>query len=88
MLYKVRSCTFSEMFALIFELKKVQSGPVEDLFGEYSGRWCILENTNLFCYSDNTCTHLREHIQASNILSIQVVQDAKYKYRQELFKLT
>lgn len=40
----------------------------------------------MFCYSDNTCSHLREHIQASNILSVQVVQDAKYKYRQELFK--
>ncbi|XP_066157083.1 arf-GAP with Rho-GAP domain, ANK repeat and PH domain-containing protein 1 isoform X1 [Euwallacea fornicatus] len=62
-------------------LYKVQGGPVEDLFGEYSGRWCVLENSDLFCYSDNTCQHLREHIAASNILSIQVLQDAKYKYK-------
>ncbi|CAG9770406.1 unnamed protein product [Ceutorhynchus assimilis] len=62
-------------------LYKVQGGPVEDLFGEYSGRWWVLENSDLFCYSDNTCMHLKEHFSASSILSIQLLQDAKYKYR-------
>lgn len=62
-------------------LYKVQGGPVEDLFGEYSGRWCVLENSDLFCYSDNTCVHLKEHFPSSNVLSIQLLQDAKYKYR-------
>lgn len=62
-------------------LYKVQSGPVEDLFGEYSGRWCVLENSNVICYSDNTCQHLKEHFPAQNILSIQILQDKKYNYR-------
>ncbi|CAG9856103.1 unnamed protein product [Phyllotreta striolata] len=62
-------------------LYKVQNGPVEDLFGEYSGRWCILENSSLLCYSDNTCQHLKEHFPAQNILSIQLLQDKKYNYR-------
>lgn len=62
-------------------LYKIQSGPVEDLFGEYSGRWCILENSNFVCYSDNTCQHLKEHFRAQNILSVQILQDKKYNYR-------
>ncbi|KAH1008777.1 uncharacterized protein LOC109539383 isoform X1 [Dendroctonus ponderosae] len=62
-------------------LYKVQGGPVEEIFGEYSGRWCVLENADLFCYADNTCLHLKEHFPAANILSIQLLQDAKYKYR-------
>ncbi|XP_018563544.1 arf-GAP with Rho-GAP domain, ANK repeat and PH domain-containing protein 1 [Anoplophora glabripennis] len=62
-------------------LYKIQSGPVEDLFGEYSGRWCVLENSNFVCYSDNTCQHLKEHFRAENILSIQILQDKKYNYR-------
>lgn len=62
-------------------LYKVQSGPVEDLFGEYSGRWCILENSNFIGYSDNSCQHLKEHFPAQNILSIQILQDKKYNYR-------
>ncbi|CAH1958962.1 unnamed protein product [Acanthoscelides obtectus] len=62
-------------------LYKVQSGPVEDLFGEYSGRWCIIEHAKFLCYSDNTCQHLREHFTAQNILSIQLLQDKKYNYR-------
>ncbi|XP_030762777.1 arf-GAP with Rho-GAP domain, ANK repeat and PH domain-containing protein 1 [Sitophilus oryzae] len=64
-------------------LYKVQSGPVEDFFGEYSGRWCVLENNDLVCYSDNTCSSIKEHFPASNILSIQLLQDPKYKYRHE-----
>lgn len=62
-------------------LYKVQNGPVEDLLGEYSGRWCILEKSNFVCYSDNTCQHLKEHFSTSNILSIQILQDKKYNYR-------
>nr|CAH7712994.1 unnamed protein product [Callosobruchus chinensis] len=62
-------------------LYKVQSGPVEDLFGEYSGRWCIIEHGKFLCYSDNTCQNLREHFSAENILSIQLLQDKKYNYR-------
>lgn len=62
-------------------LYKIQSGPVEDLFGEYSGRWCVLENSNFVCYSDNSCQHLKEHFRAENILSIQILQDKKYNYR-------
>ncbi|XP_076272951.1 rhoGAP_ARAP and RA_ARAPs domain-containing protein RhoGAP15B isoform X2 [Rhynchophorus ferrugineus] len=64
-------------------LYKVQSGPVEDFFGEYSGRWCILENEDLFCYSDNTCSSLKEHFPASSILSVQLLQDPKYRYENE-----
>lgn len=62
-------------------LYKVQNGPVEDLFGEYSGRWCVLERSNFICYSDNTCQNLKEHFPAQNILSIQILQDQKYNYR-------
>lgn len=62
-------------------LYKVQNGPVEDLFGEYSGRWCVLEKSNFICYSDNTCQHLKENFTAPNILSIQILQDKKYNYR-------
>lgn len=62
-------------------LYKVQNGPVEDLFGEYSGRWCVLEKGNFICYSDNTCQHLKEHFSSQNILSIQILQDQKYNYR-------
>lgn len=62
-------------------LYKVQNGPVEDLFGEYSGRWCVLEKSNFMCYSDNTCQNLKEHFLAQNILSIQLLQDKKYNYR-------
>lgn len=62
-------------------LYKVQNGPVEDLFGEYSGRWCILENSSLLCYSDNTCQNLKEHFPVQNILSVQLLQDKKYNYK-------
>ncbi|XP_072397147.1 arf-GAP with Rho-GAP domain, ANK repeat and PH domain-containing protein 2 [Diabrotica undecimpunctata] len=62
-------------------LYKVQNGPVEDLFGEYSGRWCILENSNFLCYSDNTCQNLKENFTGQNILSIQLLQDKKYNYK-------
>ncbi|XP_056637370.1 arf-GAP with Rho-GAP domain, ANK repeat and PH domain-containing protein 2 [Diorhabda sublineata] len=62
-------------------LYKVQNGPVEDLFGEYSGRWCILENSSLLCYSDNSCQNLKEHFPAQNILSVQLLQDKKYNYK-------
>ncbi|KAJ8957081.1 hypothetical protein NQ318_007294 [Aromia moschata] len=62
-------------------LYKVQGGPVEDLFGEYSGRWCILENSNFLCYSDNSCNNLKEHFPAQSLLSIQILQDKKYNYR-------
>lgn len=62
-------------------LYKVQSGPVEDLFGEFSGRWCVLENSNLVCYSDNTCDNVKEHFPTENILSVQILLDQKYRYR-------
>ncbi|XP_023014900.2 rhoGAP_ARAP and RA_ARAPs domain-containing protein RhoGAP15B [Leptinotarsa decemlineata] len=62
-------------------LYKVQNGPVEDLFGEYSGRWCVLENSSLMCYSDNSCQNLKENFPSQNILSIQILQDKKYNYR-------
>lgn len=62
-------------------LYKVQNGPVEDLFGEYSGRWCVLEKSNFICYSDNTCQHFKENFTAQNILSVQILQDKKYNYR-------
>lgn len=62
-------------------LYKVQSGPVEDLFGEFSARWCVLENWHLVCYSDNTCDSVKEYFPMENILSIQILQDQKYKYR-------
>lgn len=62
-------------------LYKVQSGPVEDLFGEFSARWCVLENWHLVCYSDNTCDSVKEHFPMESILSIQILQDQKYKYR-------
>lgn len=62
-------------------LYKVQSGPVEDLFGEFSGRWCVLENSNLICYSDNSCDGIKEHIPMESILSIQILLDQKNRYR-------
>lgn len=62
-------------------LYKVQSGPVEDLFGEFSARWCVLENWHLVCYSDNTCDSVKEHFPMESILSIQILQDQKYKYK-------
>lgn len=62
-------------------LYKVQSGPVEDLFGEFSARWCVLENWHLVCYSDNTCDSVKEHFPMESVLSIQILQDQKYKYR-------
>ncbi|EFA00372.1 arf-GAP with Rho-GAP domain, ANK repeat and PH domain-containing protein 1 [Tribolium castaneum] len=62
-------------------LYKVQSGPVEDLFGEYSGRWCILQNSNFICYSDSTCDTVKEHFPAESILSVQILQDPKFKYK-------
>lgn len=62
-------------------LYKVQSGPVEDLFGEFSARWCVLENWHLVCYSDNTCDSVKEHFTMESVLSIQILQDQKYKYR-------
>lgn len=62
-------------------LYKVQSGPVEDLFGEYSGRWCILEKLTFICYSDNSCDTVKENFPAASILSIQILQDSKFKYK-------
>lgn len=66
-------------------LYKVQSGPVEDLFGEFSGRWCVLENSNLVCYSDNSCDSVKEHIPMENILSVQILLDQKNRYKYGLF---
>lgn len=62
-------------------LYKVQSGPVEDLFGEYSGRWCVLQHTNFICYADSSCDSIKEHFPAESILSIQILQDPKFKYK-------
>lgn len=62
-------------------LFKVQNNPVEDLFKEYSSRWCVLENSKLICYSDATCSSIKEYFDGKNILSVQIIQDSKYKYR-------
>jgi Arf-GAP/Rho-GAP domain/ANK repeat/PH domain-containing protein 1 len=62
-------------------LYKVQGGPVEDLFGEYSGRWCVLQNSNFICYADSTSESIKEHFPAESVLSIQILQDPKFKYK-------
>lgn len=54
---------------------------VENLFGEYGGRWCVLEGNNLICYFDNTCDTIKEHFTMNSILSVQIIIDQKYKYR-------
>ncbi|XP_018335487.1 arf-GAP with Rho-GAP domain, ANK repeat and PH domain-containing protein 1 [Agrilus planipennis] len=64
-------------------LYKITSGPVEDLFGEFSARWCILETGNFYCYSDNVSDTIKEHFPMENIMSIQVLLDQKFKYRYE-----
>lgn len=62
-------------------LYKVTSGPVEDLFGEFSARWCILENGRFTCFSDNSSENVKENFSMDVILSIQVLLDQKFKYR-------
>ncbi|CAH0546516.1 unnamed protein product [Brassicogethes aeneus] len=62
-------------------LFKVISNPVEGLFSEYNCRWCVLESSNLICYSDSAYSSVKESFKGSSILSIQLLQDAKYKYR-------
>lgn len=54
---------------------------VENLFGEYGARWCVLEGNNLICYYDNTCDNTKENFNMNSILSIQIIIDQKYKYK-------
>lgn len=62
-------------------LYKITNGPVEDLFGEFNARWCILENGTFICYSDNTGDTIKENFLMENILSIQALVDQKFKYK-------
>lgn len=62
-------------------LYKVQNGPVEDLFGEYSGRWCMLENGNFVCYSNNSCENIKEHFPIDTILSVETVKHPRLKLK-------
>ena len=62
-------------------LYKVTNGPVEDLFGEFGSRWCVLEDQAFLCHQDNTCNTVKENIPLASILSVQILQDQKYKYR-------
>ncbi|KAK9877230.1 hypothetical protein WA026_016977 [Henosepilachna vigintioctopunctata] len=68
-------------------LYKVQNGPVEDLFGEYSGRWCILENGNMICYSNNSCEHIKEHFPVDTILSVEYVKHPRLKLKSDNYEL-
>lgn len=68
-------------------LYKVQNGPVEDLFGEYSGRWCILECNSLICYSSNTCENIKEHFPIDSILSIEVMHNPKLRHKLDNYDL-
>ncbi|KAL3284888.1 hypothetical protein HHI36_019024 [Cryptolaemus montrouzieri] len=68
-------------------LYKVQNGPVEDLFGEYSGRWCILENGNFVCYSNNTCENVKENFSIDTILSIESVKHPRLKLKSDNYEL-
>lgn len=62
-------------------LYKVTNGPVEDLFGEFTARWCILENGRFTCFSDNTSENVKENFSMDVILSVQTLLDQKFKYR-------
>lgn len=54
---------------------------VENLFGEYGARWCVLEGNNLVCYYDNTCENTKEIFPMDTILSVQIILDHKFKYK-------
>lgn len=54
---------------------------VENLFGEYGARWCVLEGKNLVCYYDNSCENAKETFPMGNILSVQIIVEQKYKYK-------
>lgn len=54
---------------------------VENLFGEYGARWCVLECKHLVCYYDNTCENAKETFAMDSILSVQIILDQKYKYK-------
>lgn len=62
-------------------LYKVTNGAVEDLFGEFNSRWCILEGTLFLCHLDSSCNTIKENFPLDSILSIQILQDPKYKYK-------
>lgn len=64
-------------------LYKVTNRPVEDFFGEFSARWCVLNGMSFTCYSDNTCDVSKECFQMQNILSLQILTDHKFKYKYE-----
>ncbi|XP_045464625.1 arf-GAP with Rho-GAP domain, ANK repeat and PH domain-containing protein 2 [Harmonia axyridis] len=68
-------------------LYKVQNGPVEDLFGEYSGRWCMLENGVLVCYSSNSCENIKEQFPIDTILSVETVKHPKLKLKSDNYEL-
>lgn len=68
-------------------LYKVTNGPVEDLFGEFNSRWCTLEGQLFLCHLDSSCNTIKENFPLETILSIQILQDAKYKYKYVNFSL-
>lgn len=62
-------------------LYKITNGPVEDLFGEFSARWCVLENGTFISYSDNSLDNVKESFAAEIILSVQILLDQKHKFK-------
>lgn len=62
-------------------LYKVTNGPVEDLFGEFNSRWCTLEGQLFLCHLDSSCNTIKENFALDTVLSIQILQDQKYKYK-------
>ncbi|GLV33934.1 Rho GTPase activating protein at 15B [Carabus blaptoides fortunei] len=55
-------------------LFKISRKSVEDLFGEYTFRWCVLANGILTFYTDNTCDCVKEHFSLESILSVQALE--------------
>lgn len=55
-------------------LFKISRKSVEDLFGEYNFRWCVLASGILTFYTDNTCENVKEHYSLESILSVQALE--------------
>ncbi|XP_065160617.1 arf-GAP with Rho-GAP domain, ANK repeat and PH domain-containing protein 2 isoform X2 [Atheta coriaria] len=64
-------------------LFRITKGPVDELFGELNARWCVLQPGALLCHADNSCDTIKENISIESILSIQIVQDQKMKYKHD-----
>ncbi|XP_017773317.1 PREDICTED: arf-GAP with Rho-GAP domain, ANK repeat and PH domain-containing protein 2 [Nicrophorus vespilloides] len=64
-------------------LYKITSGPVEDLFGEFSSRWCVLQSGTFIAYSDTMSDNIKENIPMDSIISIQILQEQKHKHKCE-----